>query len=123
MNKVCPEANRFVNKLKRVLKESQVSNHLDETALELIKYTYHHYITSTQFLLTHGTTYIITDRYGNSLTKQYPQVKIALDSQIQLTKLIQEFGLTPSSRKRLKDLLKNDEDDSPFTKFMKDKST
>lgn len=70
-------------------------------ALNMLVVTYSTYIEATEHLQTEGKVLIETDFNGNPKTKPNPWVKIQLDSQIQLHKLIQEFGLTPKSKNKI----------------------
>jgi P27 family predicted phage terminase small subunit len=119
MLKICKEAQEFFNTLKQRLKDAEVVLPLDDTALEMIAYTYHNYISATKYLLENGITFEVTDRNGDRVVRPMPQIKIALDAQIQLTKLLSEFGMTPKSRKGFKDMFSPRELDDEWTTLLK----
>jgi P27 family predicted phage terminase small subunit len=96
---ICPEAQLFLDNLTALLKEQNILASLDGNMLNLIGNTYHTYITATNFLLAKPENYIITSPRGE--VKAHPYVKIQLDSQIQLDKLLNQFGLSPKSRKEI----------------------
>jgi P27 family predicted phage terminase small subunit len=54
------------------------------------------------FIAKHGDTYPIKDESGKiKCLQQFPQVSIAHQLAAQLTRLEQEFGMTPSARSRI----------------------
>lgn len=58
---------------------------------------------------------MILDRFGSAI--KHPLIKVQNDAQIQLVKLLQEFGLTPKSVARLNNN-EDTEDDSPLSIFL-----
>lgn len=56
-----------------------------------------------QFIAKHGEAYPIKDEKGNlKYLHQFPQVGVANKLAVQLTRLEQEFGMTPSARTRIR---------------------
>jgi len=94
---LCPEAQSFLNNLRKLLKDNDVLTSLDESALILLGDVYHNYSESTRILRDEG---LIT-KSAKGDVRAHPAVKIQLDAQIQLTKLFESFGLTPKARKEL----------------------
>lgn len=113
---LCPEAQEFLDNLTSLLKVQEISTSLDESALRLIGNTYHTYITATKFLLENPKNYLIESPRGE--TKAHPFVKIANDSQIQLDKLMDKFGLNPKSRKEIHKPKEKANEQSPLDKFL-----
>ena len=111
------ETKTYIKKLKEQLQERGILDDIDDLALVLIENTHHQYITATKFLIENGNTYSLTTREG-VIQKSYPEVKIALDAQKELLKLLQEFGCTSSSRKKVKDSVVK-EDSTPLAEFLK----
>lgn len=52
---------------------------------------------------------------------RHPLLKVANDAQIQVLKLLAEFGLTPKSRERIKSLQQATDEDDPLAQFLKEK--
>lgn len=115
--KTSKEAKAYIKELKKQLEERGLIENVDTLALLMVEVSYDTYIKSSEFLLENGTTFNTTSREGDIIPKDYPQVKQQRDAQIQLTKLLQEFGGTASSRKRVKDA-SIIVDNSPLAEFM-----
>jgi P27 family predicted phage terminase small subunit len=101
---LCPEAQGFLDNLYIILKEGEVSTSLDENSIRLIANTYNTYILMTNLLnklvADKGAEgYLILSPRGE--LKAHPAVKIQNDSQIQLDKLYDKFGLNPKARKEI----------------------
>jgi len=111
----------FMDELNIILKEKAINNRLDTSALTLISNTYDTYIKATKILLKEGLIINTTTKAGDSI-KAHPAVKIQLDAQVQLTKLLIEFGLTPKSRKDIVSQKDKYETMSPIEQFVKDKT-
>lgn len=94
---LCPEAEVYLKNLYKLLKEQDVLTSMDDNAMSLIGSTYHNFITASKILQQEG---LITKSKSGEL-KAHPAVKIQLDSQIQLDKLMDKFGLNPKSRKEI----------------------
>ena len=119
--KTCKEAKKYIKNLRLELAEKGLIEKVDDMALMIIEVTYHKFITATNFILDNGTTYTKHTREGDLITEDYPQVKHQLDAQIQLLKFAQEFGLTASSRKRVKDIAIQKDEGNPITEFFTQK--
>jgi P27 family predicted phage terminase small subunit len=111
------KAKRYMRDLIGVMEDKGVNTTLDSAAIQLIGQTYHNYIEATETLKNNeeGMYQTVETQAGSSL-KAHPAVKVQLDSQVQLTRLLMEFGLTPKSRGELrKDSEKEDDKASPLT--------
>lgn len=97
-SKISSKSKRFMRELMSVLDEKAVHTTLDKSAIQLIAHTYDNWLQATEMLEKDGLTIYNYTSAGRNL-KAHPAVKIQLDAQIQLTKLLIEFGLTPKSRK------------------------
>lgn len=117
MKTVSKETKQYIKKLKEQLHEKGILENIDDLALTLIENTHHQYITATKYLIENGYTYPLTTREG-IIQKSYPEVKIALDAQKELLKLLQNFGCTSGSRKNVKDSLTTKEENSPLAEFL-----
>jgi len=111
---ICPEARVFLDTLTSLLKEQNILTSLDEATMELIGNTYHTYIIATNLLLKDG--YLIKSPRGE--LKAHPCVKIQLDAQIQLNKMMDSFGLSPKSRKEISKPKEKDGKLSPIDVFL-----
>jgi P27 family predicted phage terminase small subunit len=94
---LCDEAKVFLDNLYLLLNEQDILTSLDDSAMNLIGNTYHNYIQATKLIQTEGM--IITSPRGEK--KAHPAVKMQLDAQIQLDKLMDKFGLNPKARKEI----------------------
>jgi P27 family predicted phage terminase small subunit len=95
---ISPKAKTFMKNLLGVLGEKSINTKLDSAAISLIAHTYDNYINATEILKKEGLVITSFTAAGEN-PKAHPAVKIQLDAQIQLTRLLIEFGLTPKSRK------------------------
>jgi len=95
---ITDKAKRFMKELLIVLEDKNIHTTLDKTAISLLAHTYDNYIKATEMLEHDGLTLYNYTSAGKNM-KAHPAVKIQLDAQIQLTKLLIEFGLTPKSRR------------------------
>lgn len=119
--KTSKEAQAYIKELKQQLEDRGLLQNVDLLALIMIEVTYDSYIKASQFLLENGTTYEVTSREGNISFKEYPQCKLQHDNQVQLTKLLTEFGCTTSSRKKVKNMGTETTDFNPLEEFIKNK--
>ncbi len=72
------------------------------------------------FLQKHGDSYPIKDEKGKlKYLAQFPQVGVANKLAVQLTRLEQEFGMTPSSRTRIR--IERDDQIDEFEAFLQAK--
>lgn len=107
----------FMKELLQVLEDKSINTALDKTAIQLMAYTYDNYIKATEQLEQNGSLTIYNYTSAGKNLKAHPAVKIQLDAQIQLTKLLVEFGLTPKSRKDI-DSQRAAPDSSPLDLFI-----
>ena len=111
---LCPEAKVFLDNLYLLLNEQNILTSLDGSAMDLIGNTYHNYITATRLIQTEGM--IITSPRGEK--KAHPAVKMQLDAQIQLDKLMDKFGLNPKARKEISKPKEREGELSPIDVFL-----
>lgn len=75
---------------------------IDRNALERYCRTYSRWREAEDFIDKHGSVYPLKDEKGKTkCVQQWPQVAIANKLSIQLTRMEQEFGMTPSARARI----------------------
>lgn len=94
---ICEEAKLFLNNLIKLLEEQDIMTSLDTSALELLGYTYDNYIKATHAIQKYGLTF----KSPRGETKSRPEVKIQIDSLIQINKIMDSFGLNPRARKEI----------------------
>lgn len=111
---ICVEAKEYLRGIISVLNTQEVITPLDDAALELVGYTYHNWLQATKTILKEGQT-VKSER---GYTKAHPCVKIQLDAQVQLTKLMDSFGLNPKSRKEIVKPKERDSKKTPIDKFL-----
>lgn len=98
-----PEAKRAWDSLVPQLELMQVLTRIDGNALTRYCQLWSRWIRAEQFLQKYGDTYPLKDDKGNvRCFMPWPQVAIANKLSQSLTRLEQEFGLTPSSRTRIR---------------------
>jgi P27 family predicted phage terminase small subunit len=79
-----------------------VLGHIDQRTLGRYCDTWGHWYRARDFIKRHGDTYPLKDESGRTkYLQQFPQVAIANKLATQLTRLEQEFGMTPASRTRI----------------------
>ena len=116
---ICKEAKKFVRELVKELDRQDIIQELDTTLIELAGSTYHVYFVSRKNIMTEGPTYVAKGYTGSDLIKANPNLKIMLDSQIQLMKIISELGLSPKSRKQLSQMpISSLDNESPLKAFL-----
>lgn len=116
---ICNETKKFIEGFKRQLEEKGLLEALDELAIDMLTRTHHQYIQASNFLMENGTTERVETSRG-SFEKAYPQVKIANDAHSQMMKILQEYGGTASSRKKVKnEIVEHDESDA-MAQFLKE---
>lgn len=84
-----PETKKFIGNLLYLVNKEGVASKLDEAAFTLLADAYNKYITTQKILLKQG--YILKG-------KAHPASKLNHESQVELLKLLIEFGLTPKRR-------------------------
>lgn len=112
---LCPEAQTFIDNLYALLNKQEILTSLDDAAMNLIGGTYHNYIEATKILQKEGM--LIESPRGEK--KAHPCIKIQLDAQIQLDKLMDKFGLNPKSRREISKPKEKEKEQSDITKFIK----
>lgn len=86
----------------------------DFTALTVLALTLDRYRRAVVIVGRDGA--LVFDRAGKP--QRHPLIKVAADAQIQVLKLLQEFGLTPKSRERIKALQSGGEEVDPLQEFL-----
>ncbi len=73
----------------------------DGVALELLCDAYAEYRAAREVITRGGMTYSCVTEAGGTMTRQRPEVTIASDAYRRVTRMLTEFGLTPSSRTKV----------------------
>ena len=98
---ICEKAKDYMKGLLKSIKDNHITiTSLDNGALMLIAYTYHDYMEAMETLANSKKVIKETNARNTVITKAHPAVKMKLDAQVQLQKLLAEFHLTPRSRNR-----------------------
>jgi P27 family predicted phage terminase small subunit len=85
-----------------LLDQMRVLTQIDGNALARYCQLWSRWKRAEAFIQKHGDTYPLKDEKGRiRCLQQFPQVSIANKLAQQLTRLEQEFGLTPSARTRI----------------------
>jgi len=85
-----------------MLEQMRVLSKVDLHALTLMCRTWSQWREAQEFIMQHGETYPVKDKEGQPrYLKQFPQVTIANHCAARLTRMFQEFGMTPSARSRI----------------------
>lgn len=88
--------------LASVLTEMRVVTDADKKALELLCDAYSEYRTARSAIREHGSSYKSATEGGGFIIRSRPEVAIASDAWRRVKSLLSEFGLTPSSRTKVK---------------------
>jgi P27 family predicted phage terminase small subunit len=111
---LCPEARAYLDNLYTLLNKQEILTSLDDSAMNLIGATYDNYIKATKLLQAEGL--LIKSPRGE--LKAHPCVKIQLDAQIQLDKLMDKFGLNPKARKEISKPMEKAKNKTDIDKFL-----
>jgi P27 family predicted phage terminase small subunit len=90
------KAKKFMTDLVRQLNKDDLIIKLDTAALILLGDAYNKYFEAQDILLREG--FMLKDK--NDHQKPHPALKICHESQVEVMKLLIEFGLTPKRRKK-----------------------
>lgn len=104
------DAKEYMKNVLAKLEENGILENVDSAALTMLARNYSTFIRASKQLEKDGITYM-SDRHN---IQPHPAIKIANDAQSKAMKVMEEFGLTAKSRKKLK--IEKDED-SPFETF------
>ena len=86
-----------------LLEGMNVITKADEVALSMLCKTYANWRRAEELLAKHGDVYPIRDNEGNvKYLQQSPYVSIARNNLLALKGMLEQFGLTPSARSRLR---------------------
>lgn len=103
-------------KAKKLLKElNELAPDANPLPITVLVQTYSTYLEAQEALEKEGKVIDGFDSNGNPVKRPNPWVKIGLDSQIQLLKLITEFGLTPKSKNKIQS---DKQESSPLHKVL-----
>ena len=92
--------------LGELLHDMSVLTNADAIALELLCDAYSEYKAAKQVVNELGVTDVQISREGNAKTVIRPEVQIANQSFVRVFQLLNEFGLTPSSRAKVNSIEK-----------------
>jgi P27 family predicted phage terminase small subunit len=115
-DQLCDEAKAYMTNLIAVMKEQDLLTSMDSAAVELIANCYDNYIRATKIIREEG----LTMKSERGITHTHPAVKIQLDAQIQLDKLMDKFGLNPKARKEISKPKERKGELSPIDQFILD---
>lgn len=115
-NDIDSEAHKYMEGVLAKLEEKGIMEYVDTAALNMLARNYSMFIKASRQVEKDGM--MITNNKGN--LEAHPMIKVAKDAQTQAMKVMQEFGLTAKSRKKLPEL-ENKEEDSPLVQFAKKK--
>ena len=87
-------ARRAFRYYSRLLETTRVIQKIDAAAMELLACTYATWRECEDVIAREGMTYVAE----SGLIKKHPAVAIRAEAAAQLTRLLQQFGLTPASR-------------------------
>lgn len=91
------------DQLSPILNEMKVLTKADEVALSMLCKTYSNWRRAEELLDKHGDVYPIRDNEGNiKYLQQSPYVSIARNNLLALKGMLEQFGLTPSARTRIR---------------------
>ena len=107
------DAKEYMKTVLAKLEENGILENVDSAALTMLARNYSTVIRASKQLEKDGITYM-SDR--NNI-QPHPAIKIANDAQSKAMKVMEEFGLTAKSRKKLKI---EKEEESPFEAFGKE---
>ena len=109
---ISPEGRQAWNRVADRLKKMRLLTLADGEPLITYAATYARWRECEEFIEKHGLTYPTRDGKGKITSfQQFPQVAISRNCLLILTRLQQEFGLTPASRSRIQIPLADTPDD------------
>lgn len=111
--KYSKETHSFVNEVISYLKEEDLIKTVDSASLNILCYYYEVFTEVSNRIIKDG--YLVEKQNGDVV--ENPLAKKLNDIEIQLFKILQEYGLTPLSRKKLK-IEADKQEDSPLAKFL-----
>ncbi len=115
---ICDQAGEVWRELSPQLYKAGVLTKLDALALGLLCQHHVLYMWSKGIVEKESLLIETIDSNGNRVKRANPALKIMMQSADQLTALLREFGLTPSSRTRVSVLEKKDEKINPFHELL-----
>ncbi len=92
----------------------------DGTAVGLLAEALAEYVSARAVVESKGATYETVTQTGSAIVRQRPEVALAADAWRRTAAMMQQFGLTPSSRTRITVTLPAMTD--PFEEFLKKKA-
>lgn len=106
------DAKEYMKNVLQKLEDNGILENVDSAALTMLARNYSMFIKATKQVEREGLT-VKSDRQNIA---PHPAIKIANDAQSKAIKVMEEFGLTAKSRKKLKI---EKEESSPFEEFVK----
>lgn len=103
----------YVSSVIEYLKSEDLMNEVDSCSLNILCHYYEAFTTISNQIASDG--YLIEKPNGEKV--EHPLTKKLNEVEVQLFKILQEYGLTPLSRKRLK-IEKNEIDNDPLSIFL-----
>ena len=100
----------------KLLKQTGILSQLDSAALGAYCVSYQRWVEAEAEVRTNG---VITAQGPNGRLKQNPYLLVARKAMEQMLRILPEFGMTPSSRARIKQPPADDVDDDPDRIFGK----
>lgn len=96
-----------------------VNDSINEITISLLVSTYEDYKEACKGIKENGLVQKHLTDNGFETIKPNPYVKIKIDCQIQILKMLQELGLTPKSKRLLQNKVESN-DDNPIDKFFRE---
>ncbi|KAA6338634.1 hypothetical protein EZS27_013377 [termite gut metagenome] len=110
-----PETQKFEQSVRKFLKKKfGTINKEWEGSLAMLFTNYETFIICKHTIKTDGLT--ITDRFKTII--KHPLLKVQIDSQIQIVKLLGEFGLTPKALMKLDKQDGTEDNNDPLNEFL-----
>lgn len=94
-------ARRLWRQIAPLLGEMRVLTTSDTQALGLLCDALAEYVVAREVIRQHGMTYECTTTSGGTMIRTRPEVAIAADAWRRANTMLQQFGLTPSSRAKV----------------------
>lgn len=101
-----------------MLEEMGVLTTADPHALAMLCDAYAEYLECRQIVTNVGRTYTTTTQQGDTMIRPRPEVAMASDAWRRVQRMLTEFGMTPSSRSKVKGSPREERD--PFEEWAND---
>lgn len=97
-----PIARRYWKQIAPILKENGLLTEIDLYTLRILSETYSDYIRLGNLLKKEGETYETTNAQKEKVIKERPEVETRIKARKDYLAYLQQFGMSPSSRTRIK---------------------